>query len=77
MGVRAFGCATYDASYSDGGSDTGVTIGASTSLAGIDGATCGFGLTTGDLAFDLDFSAITPAGLTPVSAIFDVTITGV
>ena len=76
VGVRALGCSAYSASYSDGGSDTGVTIGAATSLSGIDTLPCSFGMTTGDLQFNLDFQNVT-AGATSVRAVFDVTVTGV
>ncbi len=76
VGVRALGCPTYSASYADGGSDNGVTIGASTAVAGIDSTACSFTMTTGDLTFNLDFEDI-DAGATQVAAIFDVTITGV
>jgi hypothetical protein len=75
VGVRALGCDTYNASYSDGGSEDGITIGASTSLAGINGVGCSFGMITGDLQFNLDFGAVA-AGATSVQAVFDVTITG-
>lgn len=75
VGVRALGCATYTAAYDDGGSDNGVDITDGTALAGIDGTACSFGMTTGDLSFNLDFDAI-DGGATQVSAVFDVTITG-
>lgn len=75
VGVRALGCATYTAAYNDGGSDNGVTITNGTALAGINGTACSFGMTTGDLTFNLDFNAVDD-GVNQVSAIFDVTITG-
>ena len=76
VGVRALGCATYSASYDNGASSNGVTITDGTAVAGIDGQACSFGMTTGDLTFNLDFNAV-DAGATQVSAIFDVTVTGV
>ena len=76
VGVRAFGCAAYTAGYTDLGSDPSVTI-TPGPITDIEGQPCGFALTTGDLAFDLDFTAI-PASAAPVTvqAVFDVTITG-
>ena len=56
----------------DAGSAAGITI-PGMALAGIDGSGCSFGMTTGDLSFDMDFAAV-PAN--PVSAVFAVTITG-
>lgn len=76
VGVRALGCGVYDATYDNGASSNGVTIADGTAVAGIDGQACSFGMTTGDLTFNLDFSAI-DAGASSVSAIFDVTVTGV
>ena len=77
VGVRALGCTSYSAQYSDvGTSSNGVTIGAATPLNGIDGEDCSFTMTTGDLTFNLDFATIDD-GASSVSAIFDVTVTGV
>ena len=76
VGVRALGCATYTATYDDGGSGNGVGITNGTAVAGIDGQGCSFLMTTGDLTFNLDFDAV-DAGATSVSAVFDVTVTGV
>jgi hypothetical protein len=76
VGVRALGCTSYTASYGDGGSDAGVTIGPATPLAGIDTELCSFGMTMGDLQFNLDFNSVA-AGATTVQAVFDVTVTGV
>jgi len=76
VGVRALGCTSYLASYDDGGSGNGVGITNGTSLSGIDSAGCSFLMTTGDLTFNLDFDAL-DAGATSVSAVFDVTVTGV
>lgn len=75
VGVRALGCSTYDASYADGGSEAGVTI-TGGAVANIDGQGCSLTMTTGDMSFDLDFASIA-TGNDPVSAVFDVTITGV
>ena len=76
VGVRAFGCTSYDAFYSAGPlNSVAVTIGANTPITDIDGALCNFGLTTGSLEFLLDFEDI-PDGSTQVSAVFDVTING-
>lgn len=75
VGVRALGCASYTASYDDGGSGNGVTITNGTAVAGIDSNACSFTMTTGDLAFNLDFEDL-DAGATQVAAVFDVTITG-
>ncbi len=76
VGVRALGCSTYTASYDDGGSGNGVGITNGTAVAGIDGQGCSFLMTTGDLTFNLDFDSV-DAGATTVSAVFDVTVTGV
>ncbi len=73
VGVRALGCTTYTGSYIGGLSDPGVTITAGP-LVGIDTLPCSMTMTMGDLAFDVDFTAVTTD---PVSAVFDVTIAGV
>ena len=73
VGVRALGCTTYTGSYIGGVSDPGVTITAGP-LVGINTLPCSMTMTTGDLAFDVDFTAVTTD---PVSAVFDVTIAGV
>ncbi|MGE0624001.1 MAG: hypothetical protein AB7I04_06205 [Pseudomonadales bacterium] len=74
VGVRALGCSTYEANYTDGTSDAGVTI-TDSAVNNIDGLGCSLTMRTGDLAFDLDFNAIA-AGTDPVSAVFNVTIAG-
>ena len=74
VGVRALGCSVYDVVVADASTDAGVTVNTTSSLAAIDGAGCSFALTTGDLVFDLAYDQI--AG-DPVSAVFDVTITGI
>jgi hypothetical protein len=74
VGVRALGCSTYNASYTDGGSEDGITI-TTGAITDIDSQSCTFGMTTGDLQFNLDFNEVT-AGATSVQAVFDVTITG-
>jgi hypothetical protein len=71
VGVRAFGCSTYAVTVVDDSTDAGVDVD-ETSLSDIDGSGCSLSMTTGDLAFDLDFTSIVAD---PVSAIFDVTIT--
>ena len=76
VGVRALGCSTYSASYDDGVSSNGVTITNGTAVAGIDGQACSFGMTMGDLTFNLDFNSV-DGGASSVSAVFDVTVTGV
>ncbi len=73
VGVRALGCGVYDVVVVDASADAGVTVDTGLSLAAIDGAGCSFALTTGDLVFDVDYDLV--AG-DPVSAVFDVTITG-
>lgn len=74
VGVRALGCLTYDVTVVDASTDSGVTVDTINSLAAIDGATCSFGLTTGDLVFDVAYDQI---ATDTVSAVFDVTITGI
>lgn len=74
VGVRALGCTTYDVTVVDASLDLGVTVDTVNSLATIDGAGCSFALTTGDLVFDVAYDQI---AADPVSAIFDVTITGI
>jgi len=76
VGVRALGCTSYSASYDGGASDNGVTIVNGSAVAGIDGQPCSFTMTSGDLSFNLDFDAV-DGGTSTVSAIFDVTVTGV
>lgn len=74
VGVRGLGCTDYDAQVAEGASTSaGVTVTAG-AIAGIDGVSCSLGMTTGDLAFAIDFDTVNPA--TAAAAIFDVTITG-
>ena len=75
VGVRAFGCATYDTTVADLSTDAGVTV-TSTTVAGIQGSACSFTMTRGDLSFSLDFDLLDATSPT-ATAIFDVTITGV
>ena len=77
VGVRALGCPTgfYDATYDVSG-DAGVTVESTVAVTNIDGASCSLAMTTGNLDFDLDFTAIT-AGAISAQAVFDVTIAGI
>ena len=74
VGVRALGCLTYDVTVADLSTDLGVTVDTVNSLTAIDGTPCSFALTTGDLVFDVAYDQI---AADPVSAVFDVTITGI
>jgi len=76
VGVRAFGCTSYSTVITDGGSELGVNITTAGGVNGIEGAACSFGMTTGDLSFELDFATL-DATDTTATAIFNVDITGV
>lgn len=75
VAVRALGCATYAADFDVSGTDDAVVAALDQPVANIDGSACSMGLTTGNLAFDLDFDLVDP-GADTVSATLDVTITG-
>ena len=74
VGVRALGCSTYTATVVDASVDAGVVVDTATSLSAIDGSGCSALMTTGDLTFTVAFDQV---NANPVSAVFDVTITGV
>ena len=74
VGVRAIGCSTYDVTIvEDPATDVAVAVDTA-SLSAIDGSSCSFFMTTGDLSFDVDFDQV---AADPVSAVFDVTIAGI
>ena len=75
VAVRALGCASYAADFDVSSASDAITDQADQPVANIDGQPCSMGLTTGDLAFDLDFDLLDP-GAETVSATLDVTITG-
>ena len=77
VGVRALGCPTgnYQATYDVSG-DPGIVAATGQAVTNIDGAACSLAMTTGNVAFDVDFTALT-AGATTATATLDVTIVGI